>query len=94
MTNRRPDVLERILENYLEERGKPIPRTWQKEKNSDFVFISHNNGYDLWKPVKKNVICDRMKTYSDELGIWKRITVHCLRHSYATRLLENWINAI
>jgi site-specific recombinase XerD len=81
-----------LLENYLEEREKPIPRTWKKEDYSDFVFISHNSGYDYWKPIKKNTVCEKIKKYSDSLDIWKRITVHSLRHSYATRLLESWLN--
>lgn len=83
---------EELLENYLKEREKPIPRTWKKEDYSDFVFISHNSGYDYWKPIKKNTVCEKIKKYSDSLDIWKRITVHSLRHSYATRLLESWLN--
>ena len=83
---------ENILENYLEERAKPIPRTWIKEKWSDFVFISHNSWYDYWKPIKKNTVCEKIKKYSDWLDLWKRITIHSLRHWYATRLLENGFN--
>ena len=83
---------EELLENYIEERENPIPRTWKVEKKSDFVFISHNSGYDYWKPIKKNTACEKMKKYSNWLDIWKRITIHSLRHSYATRLLENWLN--
>jgi integrase/recombinase XerD len=83
---------EKLLENYLEEREKPIPRTWKKENYSDYVFISHNSWYDFWKPIKKNTVCERIKKYSDLLNIWKRITVHTLRHSYATRLIESWLN--
>ena len=83
---------EEILENYIEEREKPIPRTWKKEKKSDFVFISHNSWYDFWKPIKKNTICEKIKKYSDSLDLWKRITIHSLRHSYATKLLENGFN--
>ena len=83
---------EELLEEYLEERWKPIPRTWKKENKSDYVFISHNSWYDFWKPIKKNTACERIKRYSDLLNIWKRITVHTLRHSYATRLLESWMN--
>lgn len=83
---------EEILENYLEERGKPIPRTWKVESYSDFTFISHNSGYDYGKPIKKNTVCEIMKRYSDWLDLWKRITIHSLRHSYATRLLESWMN--
>lgn len=83
---------EKLLDEYLEERAKPIPRTWKVEKYSDFVFISHNAGYDYWNPIKKNTACEIIKKYSDELNIWKRITMHSLRHSYATKLLENWMN--
>ena len=83
---------ERLLENYLEERGKPIPRTWIREKGSDFVFISHNSGYDYGNPIKKNTMCEIIKKYSDKIWLGKRITVHSLRHSYATKLLENGFN--
>lgn len=83
---------EELLEKYLEERGNPIPRTGIVEAPSDFVFISHNSGYDYGNPIKKNTVCERIKKYSDELDLWKRITVHSLRHSYATRLLESWMN--
>jgi integrase/recombinase XerD len=83
---------ENLLEEYLEERAKPIPRTWRVERQSDFVFISHNSGYDYGKPIAKNTACEIIKKYSDELDIWKRITMHSLRHSYATKLLENWLN--
>lgn len=81
-----------LLNEYLIERGKPLPRTGKRQKDSDFIFISHNNWYFWGKPLKKNVICDKMKKYSEEIDLWKRITVHTLRHSYATRLLENWMN--
>ena len=81
-----------LLNQYLEERAKPIPRTWIKEKGSEYVFISHNSGYDYWNPIKKNTVCEKMKKYSDEIDLWKRITVHTLRHSYATKLLESWMN--
>lgn len=83
---------EEILENYLEERSKPIPRTWIREKESDFVFISHNSGYDFWEPIKKNTICEKIKKYSDAIDLWKRITIHSLRHGYATKLLESGFN--
>lgn len=86
------DSTEKLLEEYIEEREKPIPRTWKKENKSDYVFISHNSGYDYWNVIKKETVCWIMKKYSDLLNIGKRITVHTLRHSYATRLLESWMN--
>lgn len=82
----------RLLDEYLEERNKPIPRTWKTENYSDFVFISHNSGYDYWQPIKKNTVCEKVKKYSDCMNLGKRITVHSLRHGYATRLLESWMN--
>ena len=83
---------ENLLEEYLEEREKPIPRTWITEGKSDFIFISHNSGYDYGNPIRKNTVCEIMKKYSDELNLGKRITIHSLRHSYATKLLESWMN--
>lgn len=83
---------EKLLDEYMQERSKPIPRTWITEKGSDFVFISHNSWYDFWNPIKKNTVCERIKKYSDEIWLGKRITVHSLRHSYATKLLESGMN--
>lgn len=81
-----------LLDDYMIERDKPIPRTWKVEKKSDFVFISHNSWYDYWNVIKKNTACEIMKKYSDNLHLGKRITIHTLRHSYATRLLESGFN--
>ena len=83
---------QRIMESYLKEREKPTPRTWKNIIQSDYIFVSHNLGYDSWKPMKKNTVCEKIKKYSDALEIWKRITIHSLRHSYATRLLESGLN--
>lgn len=83
---------EELLENYLEERAKPTPWTWKTVIDSDFIFTSLNIGRYSWKPMKKNTVCERIKKYSDSLAIWKRITIHSLRHSYATRLLESGFN--
>lgn len=81
-----------LLENYLEERSKPTPRTWKTIIQSDFIFTSLNIWKYSWEPMKKNTVCERIKKYSDSLAIWKRITIHCLRHSYATKLLESGFN--
>jgi len=86
------DSVLRLLDEYMIERRKPIPRTGITEIDSDFVFISHNSWYDFWKAITKETVCGIMKKYSDKLHLGKRITCHTLRHSYATRLLENWFN--
>lgn len=80
-----------LLDDYLDERWKPIPRTGITSLDSEFVFISHNCGYWFW-PLRKNTVCEIMKKYSDEIQLGKRVTVHSLRHSYATRLLESGFN--
>ena len=81
-----------LLENYLEERSKPTPRTWKTIIQSDFIFTSLNIWKYSWEPMKKNTVCERIKKYSDSLDLWKRITIHSLRHSYATKLLESGLN--
>ena len=81
-----------LLRLYLEARSRPIPRTWLRGKVSDFVFISHNSGYDYGNVIKKNTCCEIIKRYSDACNMGKRITLHTFRHSYATRLLESWMN--
>lgn len=81
-----------LLNEYIEVREEKIPRTWKVEKHSDNVFISHNSWYDFGNTLSKNTVCDIMKRYSDNLNIWKRITCHSLRHTYATKLLESWLN--
>lgn len=81
-----------LLETYLEERSKPTPRTWKTVIQSDFIFTSLNIWKYSWEPMKKNTVCERIKKYSDSLAIWKRITIHSLRHSYATKLLESGLN--
>ncbi len=81
-----------LLENYLEERSKPTPRTWKTVIQSDFIFTSLNIWKYSWEPMKKNTVCERIKKYSDSLDIGKRITIHSLRHSYATKLLESGLN--
>ena len=85
-----------LLKEYMYEREQPIPRTWYKESYSNNAFISHNSWYDYWNIIRKETFCAIIKKYSDEMNeqwiIDKRITAHCLRHSYATRLLEAWMN--
>lgn len=86
------DSSKELLENYLEERSKPTPRTWKTVIQSDFIFTSLNIWKYSWEPIKKNTVCERIKKYSDSLDLWKRITIHSLRHSYATKLLESGLN--
>ena len=60
--------------------------TYRKEikKNKKFFFV-HKNGALL----SRQYIYLKLKDYSKKAGICKKITPHCLRHTYATLLLNN-----
>ena len=86
------ESVQELLEEYLIERTKPVAWTWKTEKDYPDVFISHVSWYTFWRPLKKVTVCELMKKYSDALNLWKRITCHSLRHSFATKCLRSWVN--
>lgn len=71
------DLITKINE-YLETYKKGI------KKNKKFFFV-HNNG----KLLSRQFIYLKLKEYANKSGITKRISPHCLRHTYATLLLNN-----
>ena len=86
------ESVQELLEEYLKERTRPVAWTWKTEKDYPHVFISHVSWYTFWRPLKKVTVCELMKKYSDALNLWKRITCHSLRHSFATKCLRSWVN--
>lgn len=64
------------IDNYL--------LKFRKELSCDFLFIN-NRG----KKVSRITIWKRIKEYALKANIHKNISPHTLRHSFATRLLEN-----
>ncbi len=52
----------------------------------------HDHAGSATEPMARSSVHGAMKRLVKELGIKKRVTIHTLRHSYATHLLEAGIN--
>lgn len=65
-------------------------RAWWKVKpQGDWLFPGYH-GQD--KPIDVTILQKTMRAAVAECGLTKSATVHTLRHSYATHLLENGVN--
>jgi site-specific recombinase XerD len=74
-----PSSIEAISD-YLRHRGND---------ENPFLFISHgkNKNQHVFKPLTPRMVQMLIKKYANRLGIYKRITPHTFRHSFATKLL-------
>lgn len=77
-----------LAEKYKLCRESIIPRNGIILPESNWLFISHNR----WRKCSKSTICTLFKKYRDWMHLKKHLTCHTLRHSYATHLLEKWID--
>lgn len=74
-----------MIKNYLTMRCSA--RNCKKIDKTEHLFMAHH--LRRWA-IKKSTVCGFMKIYSKQFG--RNITCHMLRHSFATRLLENNIH--
>lgn len=86
------DTCRKILEEYLKEQEKDIPRLWIKlKRKTDFAVIWH--WYEnFWNQIWKQAITEMFKRLNDYLNLGKHLTLHTLRHSYATAMVDSWTN--
>jgi len=55
-----------------------------RKEGDGYLFVSQN-----LKKINRIVIYQRIQYYAKKAGIYKKISPHTLRHSFATHLLEN-----
>jgi len=73
-----PDACLNLLRHY-----------WRFHRNPIWLFPSP---YDHTKPIQESSLQKAFRAAVRESGIHKKATVHTLRHSYATHLLEAGLN--
>ena len=84
----------RLLEEYLEEQKKPLPWIGKTAKNYHdvkYAFIGHHFR-DFWTRLCRQTIQNAFDKLNEYLKWTKHISLHTLRHSFATTLLRNWTN--
>ena len=89
-------MLIRIIVKGNKERRVPLPQSVLAELRG--LWLTHRNPRWLFptrrrtKPVDQQVLCRTFKAAAQAARITQRVTPHALRHSYATRLLENGVD--
>ena len=61
---------------------------WRSHRNRRWLFPNRRGD----GPINKRVLSDTFAAAVTVAGIQRRVTPHCLRHSYATRLIENSVD--
>lgn len=69
---------------------------WATHRHPVFLFPAtgrdHAQAHTATEPMARPSVHGAMKRVVQELGFRKRVTIHTLRHSYATHLLEAGVN--
>jgi site-specific recombinase XerD len=69
---------------------------WVAHRHPIWLFPAtgrdHAEAHSATEPMARSSVHGAMKRVVQELGFRKRITIHTLRHSYATHLLEAGVN--
>jgi len=92
----RANLVLRIIGKGDKERLVPLPqpvldelgRLWLTHHNRRWLFPNRRGD----APVNRRVLADSFTAAVVAAGIRRTVTPHTLRHSYATRLIENGVN--
>ena len=86
----------RIVGKGNKDRLVPLPQPilddlghlWRTHRNRRWLFPNRRGD----APINKRVLSETFAVAAEAAGISRRVTPHTLRHSYATRLIENGVN--
>ena len=82
----------KVLNEYLEEQKKPLPRTGKLVKrNTNYAVIWHHCD-SFGNQIGKQAITEMFKRLNEYLKREKHITLHTLRHSFATYMVDSGTN--
>jgi site-specific recombinase XerD len=69
---------------------------WKRHRNPVWIFPAlgrdRKQGGTATRPMPKSTVQNALRRVVQQLGLRKRISMHTLRHSYATHLLEAGVN--
>jgi len=71
---------------------KMLRRHWQTHRNPVWLFPALRMGRQANQPMNESALQRAFRAALKESGVRKKATVHSLRHSYATHLLEAGVN--
>lgn len=78
------EMAKKAIEEYLSKSRPRLARIKHADPKDNALFLSQYG-----KRMSKGSIPYILRTYSKKMNLGKRITPHCLRHSFATHLLQN-----
>ena len=88
------NICNELLNEYLNEQKNPLPRIWKIATNTQkikYAIIGHQYN-NFWTKLCRQTIQLAFDKLNNYLQRSKHITLHTLRHSFATTLLRRWTN--